>query len=160
MKVYLDTSVIIALADPLDVFHEQSMNFVNRLATYTVECLSGSPLIMELGKLVEAKGTKRGLDIINSMEDFRIRLKNIGMERAWKLSEIYLDEGVLTKRHRLDLLHYASASLLGCTHLASWNSRQFNDRISMKVSNANAKQGLSNLIAGKPEYIMRKENHD
>jgi len=95
----LDTSVIIALADPLDVFHEQSMSFVNKLVMYTIECMSGSPLIMELGKLVEAKGTKRCLDIINSMEEFGIHLKNIDMKQAWKLSEIYLDEGVLTKRH-------------------------------------------------------------
>lgn len=156
----MDTSVIIALADPLDVFHEQSMSFVNRMVMYTVECMSGSPLIMELGKLVEAKGTKRCLDIINSMEEFGIHLKNIDMKQVWKLSEIYLNEGVLTKRHQLDLLHYASASLLGCTHLASWNSRQFNERISKKVNNANAKQGLSSLIAGKPEYIMRQENLD
>ena len=156
----MDTSIIIALADPLDVFHEQSMSFVNRLVMHTVERMSGSPLIMELGKLVEAKGTKRCLDVINSMEEFGIHLKNIDMKQVWKLSEIYLDEGVLTKRHRLDLLHYASASLLGCTHLASWNSRQFNDRISKKVSNANAKQRLSSLIAGKPEYIMRRENLD
>jgi hypothetical protein len=120
--------------------------------------MSGTPLIMELGKLVEAKGTKRCLDIINSMEEFGIYLKNIDMKQIWKLSEIYLDEGVLTKRHRLDLLHYASASLLGCTHLASWNCRQFNDKVSKKASNVNAKQKLSSLIAGKPEYIMRQEN--
>jgi hypothetical protein len=135
------------------------MSSVNRLVMH-IECMSGSPLIMELGKLVEARGTKRCLDIINSMEEFGIHLRSIDMKQAWKLSEIYLDEGVLTKRHRLDLLHYASASLLGCTHLASWDSRQFNDRISKKVSNANAKQGLSSLIAGKPEYIVRQENLD
>lgn len=158
MKVYLDTSVIIGLADPLDSFHKLSLDFVNRLDNHEVERLSGSPLVMELGKLAETKGTRRGIDILNSMEEFGIRLKNTGIKEIWKLSDIYLEEGVLSKRHRLDLLHYASASLLECTHLASWNHRQFNDRTARKVSDVNAKHGLSNLIAGKPDYIMKVEN--
>ncbi len=48
----------------------------------------------------------------------------------------------------------------GCTHLASWNSKQFNSKISMKASSVNARQGLSNLIAGKPDYILRQEDLD
>lgn len=94
------------------------------------------------------------------MEEFGIQLKNIDMKQAWKLAEFYVVEDVLTRRHRLDLLHYASASLLGCTHVVSWDSKQFNDRISKKVNSVNAKHGLSSLIVGKPEYIMRQENFD
>jgi hypothetical protein len=120
--------------------------------------LSASPLIIEIGKLAETKETKRCLDIINAMEEFGIQLKSIDMKQVWKLSESYVLENVLTKRHRLDLLHYASASLLGCTHVASWDSKQFNHKISKKISSANAKHGLSSLLAGKPEYIMRQEN--
>lgn len=160
LRVYFDTSVIIALTDSLDVFHEQTMSFVNRLVMYRIDRLSGSPLIMEIGKLVESKETKRGLDIIDAMEEFGIQLKNIDMKQAWKLAEFYVVEDVLTRRHRLDLLHYASASLLGCTHVVSWDSKQFNDRISKKVNSVNAKHGLSSLIVGKPEYIMRQENFD
>ena len=160
LRVYLDTSVIISLTDSLDVFHKQSMKFVDRLHTYRIDCLSGSPLIMEIGKLVETKETKRGLDIINTMEEFGIQFKNIDVGHAWRLSEIYLAEDTLTKRHRLDLLHYATASLLGCTYVASWDGKQFNDKTSKKVSTVNAKQGLSSSLAGKPEYIMRHGNLD
>jgi predicted nucleic acid-binding protein len=158
LKVYLDTSVIIALTDSLDIFHKQSVSFVNRLITYRIERLSGSPLIIEIGKLVETKETKRCLDMINAMEEFGIQLKSMDMKQVWKLSETYIQENVLTKRHRLDLLHYASASLLGCTHVASWDNKQFNYKISKKISSANVKHGLSSLLAGKPEYIMSQEN--
>ncbi len=158
MKVYLDTSVIIALTDSLDIFHKQSVSFVNRLVTHRIERLSGSPLIIEIGKLVETKETKRCLDIINAMEEFGIQLKSMDMKQVWKLSETYVQENVLTKGHRLDLLHYASASLLGCTHVASWDNKQFNHKISKKISSVNVKHGLSSLLAGKPEYIMSQEN--
>ncbi len=154
----MDTSVIISLADPSDVFHDQSVIFVDTLAKHRVECNTSSPLVVELGKLVEAKGTKRCLAVIHSMEESGIYLKNTDIKQVWKISQAYLEGGVLTKRHRLDLLHYAAASLLACTHLASWNSKQFNYKVAMKVSKVNAKQGLSNLIAGKPDYIMRQEN--
>lgn len=86
LRVYLDTSVIISLTDSLDVFHKQSMKFVDRLHTYRIDCLSSSP--------------------------------------------------------------------------ASWDGKQFNDKTSKKISTVNAKQGLSSLIAGKPEYIMRYGNFD
>lgn len=90
LRVYLDTSVIIALADPLDGFHRPSTIFVNGLIDHEVECLSGNPLVMELGKLVEAKGTKRCLDIISSMEEFGIHLKNTDMKQTWRLPRFIL----------------------------------------------------------------------
>lgn len=128
------------------------------MTKHRIELNVSSPLVVELGKIVESRGTKRSLDIINSMEECGIYLKTIDMKQIWNLSQIYLDEHVLTKRHHLDLLHYAAASLLGCTHLASWNSKQFNSKIAAKASSVNARQGLSNLIAGKPDYIMRQED--
>jgi predicted nucleic acid-binding protein len=158
LKVYIDTSVIISLADTLGMFHEQSAVFIKNLVKHRVECNVGSPFMVELGKIVEAKGTKRCLDIINSMNEAEIFLKNTGMKQVWELSQIYLVKKVLTERHLLDLFHYAAASLLGCTHLASWNSKQFNDKIVMKVNKANSERGLPSLIAGRPDYIMRQEN--
>lgn len=119
--------------------------------------MSGSPLLVELGKMAEIRGTERCLDVINSMEEFSIHLTNIDLVRMLDLEKIYLEEGILTKRHHLDLLHYATASLLGCTYLASWNSRHFNDQISKKVSSVNMKHRLSSLIAGKPDCIMKRE---
>lgn len=134
------------------------MSFVNRLVTHGIDRLSGSPLIIEIGKLVETKETKMCLDIINAVEEFGIQLKSIDTKQVWKLSETYVQENVLTKRHRLDLLHYASASLFGCTDVASWDNKQFNHKISKKISSVNVKHGLSSLLAGKPKYIMSQEN--
>lgn len=75
LRVYFDTSVIIALTDSLDVFHKQSIRFVDSLSAYRIDRLSGSPLIMEIGKLVETKETKRCLDIINAMEESEFNSK-------------------------------------------------------------------------------------
>ncbi len=160
LKVYIDTSVIISLADPLDIFHDQSITSVDNLIKHRIECNVSSPLAVELGRIVKVKGIKRCLDITDSLEEFKIDFRSTDMKEVWKLSQTYLDGQVLTVRHRLDLFHYAAASLLDSTHLASWNSRQFNDKIAMKVSRINSKQGLLSLIAGKPDYIVRRANLD
>ncbi len=158
MKIYIDTSVAISLADLLDIFHGQSVDFVNTLIKHEVECVVSAPLIVELGKIIEIKGMERCLDIINTIEDLGIDFKSVDMKEVWGLSQIYVDADVLTVRHRLDLFHYAAASLLHCTHLVSWNSKHFNDKIAMKINKVNSKQGLVSLIVGKPNYMMRRED--
>ncbi|MGH9922679.1 MAG: hypothetical protein ACRD38_08000 [Nitrososphaerales archaeon] len=157
MKIYIDTSVAISLADILDIFHSLSVDFINTLIKHEVECVVSAPLVVELGKIIEIKGMERCLDIINTIADLGIHFRSADMKEVWDLSQTYLDNDVLTVRHRLDLFHYATASLLHCSHLASWNSKHFNDKIAMKINKVNAKRGLLSLIVGKPNYIIRRE---
>jgi len=119
LKVYLDTSVIISLADSLDVFHTQSLTFVNSLAKRDIECKVGSPLLVELGGIFKVRGAARCFEVTSTLDRFGIELEVIDMKEVWQLSQLYLDEHALTARHRLDMLHYAAASLIHCTHLAS-----------------------------------------
>ena len=157
MKIYLNTSVVISLADSFDIFHNQSVDFIEKLTQRNIECHVGAPLIVELGKIVETKETERCLEILDAIENFGIYLNDIGMKDVWNLSQIYLDAHVLAVGHRLDLFHYSAASLLNCTHLASWNKRHFNDKIAMRINKINAKQELLSLIVGSPTYIIRRE---
>ncbi|MGH9877169.1 MAG: hypothetical protein ACRD5H_05980, partial [Nitrososphaerales archaeon] len=62
------------------------------------------------------------LDIINTIADLGIHFRSADMKEVWDLSQTYLDNDVLTVMHRLDLFHYATATLLHCSHLESWNS--------------------------------------
>jgi predicted nucleic acid-binding protein len=157
LRVYLDTSVVISLTDSLDMFHDESVTFIAELSKQKVQCKISSPLMLEIGKIYELKGIQRCLDIMSSFKEFKIDFEGTDMEEVYKLSQAYLNERILTIRHRLDLFHYAAASLLNCAHLASWNSRQFNHKIAAKV-NTNSKQGLLILIAGRPDHIIRQEN--
>ena len=134
------------------------MAFINDLAKKNIERKVSSPLMVEIGRIINIKGAQRCLEIISSFEEFKINFESTDMKEVWNLSQAYLDERVLTVRHRLDLFHYAAASLLNCTYLASWNGKQFNDKIAAKINRINSKRGLLSLIAGTPEYISRQEN--
>jgi predicted nucleic acid-binding protein len=157
LKIYLDTSVLISLADSFDAFHDQTLNFIRRLIKNNVDYYVSAPLVVELGKIVETKETERCLRIMDTIEKFGIHFIDIAMKEVWSLSQNYLDANILKVRHRLDLFHYAAASLLNCTHLASWNKRQFNDKIAERINRVNVNQGLLSLIVGSPDYIVRRE---
>jgi len=157
LKIYLDTSVVISLADSFDIFHNQSVDFIKKLTKHNIECHVSAPLIVELGKIVETKETERCLQILDAIENFGIYFNDIDMKDVWNLSQIYLDTNVLAVRHRLDLFQYSVASLLTCTHLEFVNKRKFNDKIAMKINKINTKQGLLSLIVGSPNSIIRRE---
>ena len=76
-------------------------------------------------------------------------------DQLWSLSSEYASLGVLGMKRMFDLLHYASATMLGCTHLASWDRRHFNDRIERKVNRVNASKGLTTLKVGDPFTVAR-----
>jgi predicted nucleic acid-binding protein len=157
--VYFDTSVVIALADPLDAFHYHSVDFVYKIATGSKhECYVSSPLLVELGRIAKIKGPKRCFDIVNVIEDSGIQFSGTDLKVIWELSQSYLAGRALTSRHLVDLLHYAAASLLNCSCIVSWNTRQFNDRIANKISRINGEKGLPSLIAGTPNKIARLKN--
>lgn len=157
--MYFDTSVVIALADPLDVFHDHSVNFTNKIVTGGKhECYVSSPLLIELGRIAKIKGSKRCFDIVNAIEDSGIRFSSTDLKEIWELSQSYLAGRALTRRHLVDLLHYAAASLLSCSCIASWNTRQFNDKISAQISRINGENDLLSLIAGTPNNIARSKN--
>jgi len=56
-KVYIDTSVVIALANPEDEFHASSVTFMVRLKDLGIPSLIGPPFLLEMAKAVELRGT-------------------------------------------------------------------------------------------------------
>ena len=52
-------------------------------------------------------------------------------------------------------MHYASATLLNCSHLASWDKKHFNQSLGKKVNKVNSMLGLATLNVGSPLFIER-----
>ena len=111
--------------------------------------------MLEVGKAAEDKGTQAALRLVSIIEEYGIELTRTLDERLWSLSSEYASLGVLGRKRMFDLLHYASATLLGCTHLASWDRRHFNARIEERVNKVNASRGLATLKVGDPFTVDR-----
>lgn len=154
-KVYVDTSIIIALSDTEDEFHHGSVRFVTNLHSRGIGTAIGPPFLLEVAKTAEMRGTRSALRLVRAVEEYEIGLERISDQRLWVLTDEYLSRRALGARRSVDLMHYSSATLLGCTHLASWDRGHFNGRIAARVNRANSSEGLASLIVGDPPTIAR-----
>ena len=154
--VYLDTSVMVALSDPEDEFHDGSVAFVRGLQARAISSSIGPPFTLEVAKAAEQRGTQAALRLVSAVEGYGVELTRTLGDRLWSLSDEYASRGVLREdRALVDLLHYASATPLGCIHLASWDKGHFNERVERRVNATNASRGLTTLKVGSPETIAR-----
>ena len=92
--------------------------------------------------------------LVNTLEEYDIELTRTLGEQLWSLSTEYATLGVLGSKRTFDLLHYASATLLGCTHLVSWDKRHFNDRVEERLNRVNASRNLTTLKVDDP-FMLR-----
>jgi predicted nucleic acid-binding protein len=154
-RVYVDTSIVIALAYPRDEFHHSSVRFVADLRNRQIVISIGPPFLLEVAKASELRDSEAASRLVRTVEEYEIVLTRALGEWLWNLLDEYVSRRVLGPRRLMDLLHYASATLLKCTHLASWDREHFNDSIAMKVNRVNSSAGLANLKVGDPIRIAR-----
>jgi hypothetical protein len=155
VKVYLNTSVVIALASPEDRFSDFSLEFVRGLRALEVGVNIASPIFLELAKAVQLRGVESVLTVLQTVDRYGIELATPDPERLLNLVDRYVGLRIMGVRYQFDLLHYASATLLSCSHLASWDQDHFNQRIAKKVNKANSSLNLPTLILGDRASLRR-----
>jgi len=154
-RVYVDTSVVVALSDPADEFHGGSVSFVSGLQDRAIPSSIGPPFMLEMAKAAKQRGTQAALRLIAAIEEYKVEFTKVLGDPLWTLSSEYASLRVLRGNRTLDLLHYASATQLGCSHLASWDKKHFNEKVEKLVNSVNASRGLTTLKVGDPATIAR-----
>jgi predicted nucleic acid-binding protein len=151
----MDTSVVIALANPDDSFHSESLRFADGLQRLGVDSAVGPPILLELGKAIQQRSVESALRVRQTLDKFAIELADVDSNRLLSLVNSYVVHRVAGIRHRLDLLHYASATLLSCSHLASWDKAHFNQQVQRRINRINSISSLTPSKVGDPMRIGR-----
>ena len=154
-KVYLDTSVAIAVANPEDDFHNRSLRFVGKVRELGVAIVIGPPLLLELAKAVRRRGVESALVVHKIIDEHEVELADIDSKHLLDLVDRYVAHRVTGRKYRLDLLHYASPTFLNCSHLVSWDREHFNERIAKRINKVNSLNGFVTLKVGDPDFIER-----
>ncbi|MEM2027198.1 MAG: hypothetical protein QXT30_05505 [Candidatus Bathyarchaeia archaeon] len=142
VRVYLELSVLISLANPLDLLHSQTRNFMDELRTFGFEAVSCRQAVeMDLAIELTRRPLRVGdaLRILEVMDAYEIRLLSLNSRDLLLLVNEYLGE---TSLKFGDLLHYAGATLLNADYLSSWNTDDFNERTEESINNVNVRRGL------------------
>jgi predicted nucleic acid-binding protein len=154
-RVYVDTSVVVALADVEDEFHLDSTRFLHNLRNRGILTSIGPPFMLEVAKTAELRDSPAASRLVKTVDEYGIELTPALDDWLWNLLDEYLSRKVLGVGRLMDLMHYASATLLRCDYVASWDKEHFNERVAMKVNQVNSSAGLANLISGDPIAIAR-----
>ena len=152
-KIYIDTLVVVALADPNDDFHSASLSFIKGLQRQGISYVIGSPIMLEIAKIVQRRGISAVFTLFRTLDIYEIELVELDPRRLLSLTDLYISQWPLGAKHRYDLLYYASATLLNCTHLASWDKKHFNQRVERRVNQANLLAALTTFKVDDPIHI-------
>jgi PIN domain. len=154
MKIYLDTSVISYL-DQQD--SPENMQITRELWEYfkldECEICLSEAVLEELHKCPELK-LHQLIVFLGQIHYTLLKLDDEAME----LAEKYISEGVLARKHLLDLIHLATASVNDCNILLSWNFSHIVQHKTMTGVNAtNKRYGYGELLLLSPFSFKWKE---
>jgi predicted nucleic acid-binding protein len=154
VRVYLELSILIALANSFDLFHDETKEFldeIKRLGFEPISCKQAVEMDLAIGV---AKRPLRVADALRTMEvidTYGIKLLNTQSRTLLMLVKEYLKEARLSIG---DLLHYAGATLLDADYLASWNTDDFNPRFEKSINRVNRRKNLKTIKVGTPTIIL------
>ena len=133
LKVYLDTSIISHLQqeDVPEKMQETLELWEQFIERDDVSVVISDLVIREISQCAEPKRSLL-LDKLAQLDYFLVQTT----DEERKLSNIYLQNGVLRAKSLDDLTHIAIATLNDCRYIISWNFKHFVNPRTIKAVNA------------------------
>lgn len=156
LKIYLDTSVISHLDAP-DVPEKMAdtQRLWEDLMSGVYEIVLGDIVFDELNRCSEPKRSK-----------LREYVKQLTFERIdnssemLRLSERFIDYGILREKSIDDCLHIATALMTGCDYIVSWNFKHIvNPKTIKGVKVVTTMEGYKDLIICSPSMLIGGERN-
>lgn len=152
LKVYLDTSVISHLQqeDVPDKMQETLELWEQFKERDDVSVVISDLVIREVSQCAEPKRSF----LLNKLAQLDYTIAQTTDEER-KLSNIYLQNGVLKQKSLDDLTHIAIATLNDCRYIISWNFKHFVNPKTIKAVNAiNLSLNLSQVDIYSPSMML------
>jgi len=155
-RVYFELSVLIALANPFDVFHVETREFIHmirRLGFEPTSCRQAVEMDLAIGIAKRPLRVADALKTMEAIDTLGIKLQDAQSRTLLQLVNEYLKEVQLSIG---DLLHYAGATLLGADYLVSWNTDDFNPHHEKYINRVNKRKNVKTIKVGTPTEILER----
>ena len=120
-RIYLETTVFNRFLEKNREYNAETVKLFEKILQNEMEAYSSAYVIEELDKASEPKRTEM-LDLI---QKYNITILEID-QRAYDLSETYIEMGIIPKNFRIDGIHIAMAALNDMDCIISLNFRHIN----------------------------------
>lgn len=155
LKLYIETSVWnFMFADEVPEKKAATERFFKEVESGRYEIFISDTVLEEIDSAPSEKKEKL-LDVIQKY-DPSVFYRDIEVN---SLAEVYIENGVLRRKHFLDILHLAGASAHGMNILISWNMKHIVRRKTQLLVNvSNRIQGYQELEIWTPEELLDHED--
>ncbi|MCL2043648.1 MAG: hypothetical protein FWG89_05855 [Treponema sp.] len=121
LKVYLETTVFNRFLENNREYNKETKQIFDRILQDEIEAYSSTYVIEEIDKAPEPKRT----EMLNLLKKYKITVLEID-QRAYDLSETYIELGIIPQKFRIDGIHIAMAAIHNMDCIVSLNFRHIN----------------------------------
>ena len=121
LKVYIETTVFNRFLENDREYHIETQKFFEKILQNEIEAYSSTYVIEEIDKAPEPKRTK----MLNLFQRYKINVLEID-QRAYDLSETYIEMGIIPQKFRIDGIHIAMAAIHNMDCIVSLNFHHIN----------------------------------
>ena len=145
MKLYLDTSIFGGYFDT--EFRQDTVRLVDEIIKNAHKIMCSTVTQNELMKAPEI--VRDLVDLLPVVEHIRID------EEILDLSELYIQEGILSEKNLNDAQHIAAASVKGANVIVSWDRKHMANFLKIRQYNAvNGREGYSMISIQTPTEVI------
>jgi predicted nucleic acid-binding protein len=150
-RIYIETSVFNRYFEENISGHAETVKLFEEIETGKYKAYTSTYVIYELER---TKDDKKRLSMLALISDYNIEVIT-GDHEADRLTNIYVNEGVVPATKRLDGLHIAAATINELDYIFSFNFRHIN-RVRTKTLTAlvNAKEGYKAITIATPWEVV------
>jgi len=153
LRIYLETTVFNRFLEDDREYNKETKILFEKIAHKEIEAYSSAYVIEELDKASEPK---RSI-MLNVIPKYEITVLEID-QRAYDLSEIYIEMGIIPKKFRIDGVHIAMAAINDMDCIVSLNFHHINKlKTKMATEIIHRMKGYNNPFICTPMEVVDYE---
>jgi hypothetical protein len=121
LRIYLETTIFNRFLEDNREYNIETKKLFEKIAQKEIEAYSSAYVIEELDKASEPKRSA----MLNLIPQYKITVLEID-KKAYDLSEIYIEMGIIPQKFRIDGIHIAMAAINNMDCIVSLNFHHIN----------------------------------
>ena len=150
LKVYLETTIFNRFLEDNREYSIETKGLFEKILQNEIKAYSSAYVIEELDKAAEPKRT----EMLNLIQKFDVTVLEID-QRAYDLSETYIEMGIIPLKFRIDGIHIAMAAINDMDCIVSLNFRHINKfKTKMTTEIIHRMKGYNNPVICTPMEVL------
>ena len=150
LRIYLETTIFNRFLEKNREYNAETIKLFEKILQNEVNAYSSTYVIEELDKASEPKRT----EMLNLVQKYNVNILEID-QRAYDLSETYIEMGIIPAKFKIDGIHIAMAAINDMDCIVSLNFRHINKlKTKMATEIMHRMKGYNNPFICTPMEVL------